>query len=103
MQTTVFGFGGAQVAITAIGTMIASIWGYGQKWEAGIVVGLAVAMSSTAIVARLLSERFELHSRSGHQTMGVLLFQDIAVVPCLILFPALARPQEDLGQAMLVA
>ncbi len=100
MQTTVFGFGGAQVAITAIGTMIASVWGYGQKWEVGLVVGLAVAMSSTAIVARMLSERFELHSRSGLQTMGTLLFQDIAVVPCLILFPALARPQSDLPQAI---
>lgn len=81
MQATVFGFGGAQVAITAIGTMLASVWGYGQKWEVGLVVGLAVAMSSTAIVARMLSERFELHSRSGRQTMGTLLFQDIAVVP----------------------
>lgn len=103
MRTTVFAFGGAQVALTALATMLATWFAYGQRWEAGIVVGLAVAMSSTAIVARLLSERFELHSRSGHQTMGVLLFQDIAVVPCLILFPALARPQEDLGQAMLVA
>lgn len=103
LRTTVFAFGGAQVALTALATMLATWFAYGQRWEAGIVVGLAVAMSSTAIVARLLSERFELHSRSGHQTMGVLLFQDIAVVPCLILFPALARPQEDLGQAMLVA
>ena len=63
----------------------------------------AGGMSSTAIVARILSERFELHSRSGRQTMGVLLFQDIAVVPCLILYPALARPQADLGQSMLIA
>ena len=103
MQATVFGFGGAQVAITAIGTMLASVWGYGQKWEVGLVVGLAVAMSSTAIVARMLSERFELHSRSGRQTMGTLLFQDIAVVPCLILFPALARPPSDLAQSIGVA
>jgi len=103
MQALVFGFGGAQVALTALATTLVAWFGYGQRWETGVVVGLAVAMSSTAIVARLLSERFELHSRSGRQTMGVLLFQDIAVVPCLILFPALARPQEDLGQAMLVA
>jgi predicted Kef-type K+ transport protein len=40
-----------------------------------------VAMSSTVIVARMLSDRFELHSRSGRQTMGVLLFQDLAVAP----------------------
>jgi CPA2 family monovalent cation:H+ antiporter-2 len=103
MQAMVFGFGGAQVLITAFATTLVALYGYGQRWEVGLVVGLAVAMSSTAIVARMLSERFELHSRSGHQTMGVLLFQDIAVVPCLILFPALAQPQQDLGQAMFIA
>ncbi len=103
MQATVFGFGGAQVALTAAATALVAWFGYGQRWESGLVVGLAVAMSSTAIVARLLSERFELHSRSGRQTMGVLLFQDLAVVPGLILFPALAHPQGGLGAAMAVA
>jgi CPA2 family monovalent cation:H+ antiporter-2 len=103
MKTLVFGFGGAQVVLTACATTLVALYGYGQRWEAGLVVGLAVSMSSTAIVARILSERFELHSRSGRQTMGVLLFQDIAVVPCLILFPALARPQTDLAQSMLIA
>ena len=103
MRTLVLGFGGVQVALTATATSLAAWFGYGQRWEAGLAVGLAVAMSSTAIVARLLSERFELHSRSGRQTMGVLLFQDLAVVPCLILFPALARPQGDLAGAMAVA
>ena len=103
MQHLVLGFGGTQVLVTALGTMLVAWFGYGQKWETGLVVGLAVAMSSTAIVARMLSERFELHSRSGRQTMSVLLFQDIAVVPCLILFPALARPQESLAQSMGIA
>lgn len=103
MHGLVFGFGGAQVVLTATATILATWFGYGQRWETGIAVGLAVAMSSTAIVARMLSERFELHSRSGRQTMGVLLFQDLAVVPCLILLPALARPQEQLAESMLVA
>ncbi len=103
MKSLVFGFGGAQVVVTACATTLVAIYGYGQRWEVGLVVGLAASMSSTAIVARILSERFELHSRSGRQTMGVLLFQDIAVVPCLILYPALARPQADLGQSMLIA
>lgn len=103
MQNLVFGFGATQVLLTAAATTLVAWYGYGQRWETGIVVGLAVAMSSTAIVARMLSERFELHSRSGRQTMSVLLFQDLAVVPCLILFPALARPQESLVQAMGIA
>ncbi len=103
MRTLVFGFGSAQMALTAVGTMLVTWYGYDQGWRAGLAVGLAVAMSSTAIVAKLLSERFELHSRSGRQTMGVLLFQDLAVVPCLILLPALANPAEDMVRAMSLA
>jgi CPA2 family monovalent cation:H+ antiporter-2 len=102
MRVLVLGFGGAQISLTAAASMAVTWLGYGQGWRAGIVVGLAVAMSSTAIVARLLSERFELHSRSGRQTMGVLLFQDLAVVPCLILFPALADREEGLAGALVV-
>ena len=92
MRSLVFGFGAAQMTVTAAATWLVTSVGYGQDWRAGMAVGLAVAMSSTAIVARMLSERFELHSRSGRQTMGVLLFQDLAVVPCLIVIPALADP-----------
>ncbi|HEX8987837.1 MAG TPA: monovalent cation:proton antiporter-2 (CPA2) family protein [Rhodocyclaceae bacterium] len=102
MRSLVFGFGGAQLLLTAAATAAAASYGYGQDWRAGVAVGLAVAMSSTAIVARLLSERFELHSRSGRQTMGTLLFQDLAVVPCLILLPALADPRGGLAQALAV-
>jgi CPA2 family monovalent cation:H+ antiporter-2 len=103
MQKLVFGLGLGQMAITAVVTGAITWFGYGQGWKSGIAIGLAVAMSSTAIVARMLSESFDLHSRSGRQTMGVLLFQDLAVVPCLILLPALAGPGEDLVRAMLVA
>ena len=107
MRSLVFGLGAAQMLLTAGGTLIFAVIHYGQPWRTGLAIGLAVAMSSTAIVAKMLSERFELHSRSGRQTMGVLLFQDLAVVPCLILLPALAEPADDilptLGVALLQA
>lgn len=103
MRELVFGFGSAQMALTAGATMLATWIGYGQGWKAGLAVGLAVAMSSTAIVAKMLSERFELHSRSGRQTMGVLLFQDLAVVPCLIMFPALAQSAGKLTHSLTLA
>jgi len=107
MHALVFGYGSAQMLLTAAGAMFVTWYGYGQDWKSGLAVGLAVAMSSTAIVAKMLSERFELHSRSGRLTMGVLLFQDIAVVPCLILLPALAQPEghllRQLGLASLQA
>jgi monovalent cation:H+ antiporter-2, CPA2 family len=103
MRELVFGFGATQMALTAVGTALITWFGYDQGWRAGLAVGLAVAMSSTAIVAKMLSERFELHSRSGRQTMGVLLFQDLAVVPCLILFPALAQTTGELPRSLAIA
>jgi CPA2 family monovalent cation:H+ antiporter-2 len=103
MRRLVFGFGFAQMALTAGATALITWLGYDQGRRAGLAVGLAVAMSSTAIVAKMLSERFELHSRSGRQTMGVLLFQDIAVVPCLILLPALAQSAGDLPRSLGIA
>jgi monovalent cation:H+ antiporter-2, CPA2 family len=96
MRRLVVGFGTGQMALTALGSAVATWIGYQQGWRAGVAVGLAVAMSSTAIVAKLLTEQLDLHSKSGRQTMGVLLFQDLAVVPCLILLPALAKPAGDL-------
>ncbi len=103
MRNLVFGFGPAQMALTALGTGLVTALAYDQGWKSGIAVGLAVAMSSTAIVAKMLSDRFELHSRSGRQTMGVLLFQDLAVAPCLILLPALAASGDDLWRSLAVA
>jgi CPA2 family monovalent cation:H+ antiporter-2 len=103
MRNLVFGFGPAQMALTALGTGLATALAYDQGWRSGIAVGLAVAMSSTAIVARMLSDRFDLHSRSGRQTMGVLLFQDLAVAPCLILLPALAASGDDLWRSLGIA
>ncbi len=103
MRSLVFGFGSAQMLLTGLGTGLVTVLAYGQGWKSGVAVGLAIAMSSTAIVARLLSESFELHSRSGRQTMGVLLFQDLAVAPCLILLPALAASGDDLLRSLAVA
>lgn len=95
MRRLVFGFGGAQVLVTLAGTTAVTVLYYGQDWRVGFAVGAACAMSSTAIVSRLLSERLELHSQPGRQTMAVLLFQDLAVVPLLIAIPALSG---DTGQ-----
>lgn len=110
MRRLVFGFGAAQVLATLLGTMAVTIFYYGQDWRVGFAIGAACAMSSTAIVGKLLAERLELHSLPGRQTMAVLLFQDLAVVPFLIVLPALARQPEELlptlglaaGQAALV-
>jgi len=57
-------------------------------------------MSSTAIVVKLMVERLELESEHGKRVMGVLLFQDLAVVPLLVLIPALSASGERLMEAL---
>ena len=88
MQTIVFGLGGLQVVITVLLTLFLSM-GLGLSLASGLALGGVFAMSSTAIVSKLLAERNELDSDHGRQIIGVLLFQDLAVVPLLILIPAL--------------
>lgn len=106
MRKKVLGLGGAQVAVTlAIIMSIAKF--FGLNWPAAFVVGSALTMSSTAIVSKILAERVDLNSRHGRLSIGVLLFQDIAVVPILVLIPALgianANLMDVLGIAMLKA
>src|SRR6476661_6394816 len=102
MRRVVFGLGLAQVAATiAIVMAIAAALGWG--WQAGLALGGIVAMSSTAIVSKLLAERLELDSPHGREIIGVLLFQDLAVVPLLVVVPALGQPGEQLGTALAIA
>jgi CPA2 family monovalent cation:H+ antiporter-2 len=111
MKKIVFGFGFAQVASTIV---IAVIGGYLlTRWmpnqfgvpsgAALLALGGALAMSSTAIVVKMLTERIELESEHGRRIVGVLLFQDLAVIPLLIVVPALASPDGELAQTLLVA
>ena len=86
----VFGLGTAQVVATMLLVMLPSLF-FGLDWRAGLALGGVLAMSSTAIVSKMLVERAELNSPHGQKIMGVLLFQDLAVVPSDHLIPALAQ------------
>ncbi|RCS56829.1 monovalent cation:proton antiporter-2 (CPA2) family protein [Parvibium lacunae] len=103
MRRTVFGLGLAQVFLTIALTLSgAAVLAYvlpqywQVSWQGAFALGGALAMSSTAIVMKVMAERLELESPHGREVTGILLFQDIAVVPLLILVPALAAPSEDL-------
>ena len=99
MRRVVFGLGGVQVLATmAIAVGITIILGVG--WQAGVALGAVAAMSSTAIVSKLLAERGELDAAHGRQVIGVLLFQDLAVVVLIVLIPALSQPPGGLGVAI---
>jgi len=99
MKRTVFGLGTAQVVITTL-LVMACLWLFGLNWHVGLALGGALAMSSTAIVSKMLVERAELNLPYGQQIMGVLLFQDLAVVPLLIIIPALASQPDNLSATL---
>lgn len=89
MRHMVFGMGFAQVIITG-GALSLVAYAIGLNPRPSIIIGLGLALSSTAFVLQLLAERGELASREGRSSFGVLLFQDIAVVPLLLMVQAFA-------------
>jgi CPA2 family monovalent cation:H+ antiporter-2 len=110
MRRIVFGLGMAQVGTTIIATMLFgwliahTLQPYVQLgWQASFALGGALAMSSTAIVSKMLTERLEIESEHGRKIIGILLFQDLAVVPLLILIPSLAKNKHDLLMALALA
>ncbi|MBU3620148.1 monovalent cation:proton antiporter family protein [Polynucleobacter sp. CS-Odin-A6] len=106
MRTIVFGLGGSQVILTMILAIPASLlmnWIYPISWEAAIALGGALAMSSTAIVTKLISDRSEVETEHGRNIIGILLFQDLAVVFLLILLPSLGKNPGDLFLALTAA
>lgn len=113
MRRQVFGLGLSQVALTmltAIGGNLLLVWLFAMggrqwalSWQSSIALGGALAMSSTAIVVKLMAERLELESEHGRRVMGVLLFQDLAVVPLLVLIPALGSPPNELLRELAIA
>jgi CPA2 family monovalent cation:H+ antiporter-2 len=110
MRTLVFGLGLSQVVLTVVGAVLGHfllLWLFSftlRPWELGwqgaIVLGGAIAMSSTAIIVKLMAERLELDSEHGRRVLGILLFQDLAVVPLLVIIPALGAGTEDLAWSL---
>jgi CPA2 family monovalent cation:H+ antiporter-2 len=98
MRRIVFGLGACQVAGTiALALLfgwIASFWMH-MSWQASFALGGALSMSSTAIVSKLLAERLELEAEHGRNIFGVLLFQDLVVVPLLIIIAAFGNGQSS--------
>ena len=95
MRRVVFGFGLLQVAGTILVACALAMLA-GQSWQAALVIGGVLSMSSTAIISKVLAEQAALHSPHGKQTMGVLLFQDLAVIPLLVLVPAMSLSGEQM-------
>ncbi|OUM01453.1 monovalent cation:proton antiporter family protein [Variovorax sp. JS1663] len=110
MRRHVFGLGLLQVmltmAIATAGSLLLAAWlppDWRLGWQTALTLSGALTMSSTAIVVKLMAERLELESEHGKRVIGVLLFQDLAVVPLLVLIPALGAPPETMLKALGIA
>ena len=102
MKRIVFGLGLLQVVVTMV-LAAGLIMLLGVGWQLGIALGGVFAMSSTAVITKLLAERMQLDSPHGREIMGVLLFQDLAVVPLLVIIPSLTQPPEKLAVLLGIA
>lgn len=107
MRRHVFGLGLLQVLFTMLFTVAGAflldllfpeLWSI--SWQGALALSGVMAMSSTAIVVKLMADRLELESEHGKRIMGILLFQDLAVVPLLVLIPALGSPANELLTAL---
>lgn len=102
MKRIVFGLGLLQVVVTLV-FVAGLVMLFGIGWQLGIALGGVLAMSSTAVLTKLLAERMQLDSAHGREVMGVLLFQDLAVVPLLVIIPSLTQPPEKLAILLAIA
>jgi len=121
MRSLVFGLGSSQVLLTMLATVVGyfalagvmawmgdqthpdGLLGWDLNWRSSIALGGALAMSSTAIVVKMMAERLELDTEHGKRVIGILLFQDLAVVPLLVLIPTLSASPADLSRALFIA
>ncbi|MCQ3823041.1 cation:proton antiporter, partial [Streptococcus agalactiae] len=90
MRKAVFGVGLAQVLLTGLVMGVVALWLFGQSWNSAIVLGLGLALSSTAFGLQSLAERKELNQPHGRLAFAILLFQDIAAIPLIAMVPLLA-------------
>ena len=98
MKKDVFGLGLAQVVITgSLVALIAKLCGFSSP--AMIVLGGGLALSSSAFVLQLLKDNKQLETRHGKSSLGILIMQDLAVVPLLVVTPLLAGGGGGLGKA----
>lgn len=100
MRRAVFGIGSVQVLLTG-GLFTAMAVAMGEHVSAAIIIGSGLALSSTALVLQVLQQQRELASQTGRLSLSILILQDVAVLPLLVLVPALAGGEHALGETLL--
>lgn len=98
IKRLVFGLGALQVLVTGALLCGAMVMFFDIPLRSAILIGPALSLSSTAFVLQLLAEKRQLTSVFGKSSIAVLLFQDLAVIPLLVLVPLLAMPEMSIGE-----
>jgi len=89
LRRPILGMGSSQVLLSAVVIAVAA-WLFGQRLQTAVVIGLVLALSSTAFALQTLAERKELRTQQGRAAFSILLFQDLAVIPLLAVLPWIA-------------
>jgi CPA2 family monovalent cation:H+ antiporter-2 len=97
IRSAVLGGGFSQVLLTSLTTSVIAYL-FLRQWSAAIFSGFLVSLSSTAIVMKMLFDRAEMDSPHGRLSMGILIFQDLCVVPLMLLIPILGGSQSNFGE-----
>ncbi len=97
MRRDIFGLGLMQVVVCAALLMLYPLLALGRPWEGALVAGLGLALSSTALVMQIIEERGSMRLPYGQKTFAILLMQDLAIVPLLLIVSLLAPAPEEMG------
>ncbi len=94
MRKQVFIYGFMQVLFSAFIFTLAAVYIFGFNIKSALIIGLALSLSSTAIVLKMLNENGDIHAGYGRKVLGILLFQDLAVIPILIMIDVFSKDVE---------
>jgi monovalent cation:H+ antiporter-2, CPA2 family len=101
IRKTVFLGGATQVGLTAVVFYFLSII-YGMDWRSSLLIGFLIAISSTTLILKVLQERSEVSSNYGQTVLGISIFQDLLLVPLLLLASILGNPEVELGSELFI-
>ncbi len=98
MKKQVFTYGGLQVGLSILIFTFVAYFAFGLDFKAALVIGGALSLSSTAIVLKILNDKNQISNYYGQNSLGILIFQDLAVIPILLVMTILSNSQSDVGQ-----
>lgn len=101
MRREVFLYGGLQVFLTATLFTLVSMYAFDVDVKSSIIIGAALALSSTAIVLKILNENGDINKEYGRKVLGILLFQDIAVIPILLMITIFSATDKSVSELLL--